>query len=81
MSTLSSKYPGIVAYCNYMGSFTYWVQDQLDKAQAANAPEDTYQIYDGKISRLSELNPEGTTYKYFEIHNPELFERFVKQIA
>lgn len=39
-SELYKKYPYLVMWCNMMGSMEYYLQAEIDKAEAANAPFD-----------------------------------------
>ena len=38
IKALRAKFPYIPAYCACMGSYQYWVEDQLRQAEALNAP-------------------------------------------
>lgn len=41
---LAARYPWIVKYHNLLGSFAYYINDQLEVAEAANAPQNTTSV-------------------------------------
>jgi hypothetical protein len=56
----NTPYPFVVAWCRMMGSFSYYVRDQVELAQRTKAPKDaTYQRGDGSWCTYDEL-PERT---------------------
>jgi hypothetical protein len=57
---LRKKYPYLVAWCRMMGSYDYYIQDQLQKAEETNAPHDCIYERDGVWKRYSEIkNPDA----------------------
>lgn len=69
---LTTRWPYIVAHCRMMGSFPYYVTDQLRLAEQTNAPADAYssdELPDGSVrwrraSELPERTPtSGLTYR------------------
>lgn len=59
----NNDYPYIRAWCKMMGSFDYWLQDQLEQARADNAPQNaTYRRDDGTWSTTDNItNPDTRT--------------------
>jgi len=43
-ATLKTKYPMIVRYCKIMGSYDYWLEMILDRANDLDAPLTTYDV-------------------------------------
>ncbi len=68
---VKTKYKHLVAWCKMMGSYNYYIEDQIAKAKATNAPEDA--IYekmaeDGsgptdEWARFSEVTNQDTKMK------------------
>lgn len=53
------NHPYVVAWCRYMGSKNYWIEDQLEKAGRESAPETAiYRKQEGGWVTLEELQNE-----------------------
>lgn len=53
---LSLRFPYIIAYCSFMGSFQYWIDEQLSYVDKYNCPGNTYNIsFDGKYDTLTDI--------------------------
>lgn len=70
------SYPSIRAWGAYMGSFDYYIQNEIANAKRVKAPEDAIYERDGKWIRLSDVTSD-TTRAYFEMAHPELFKKYM----
>lgn len=60
---LRRKYKWIVLWGGLMGSYTYYIDEQLYKAEATNAPETaTYQKQDGSWNTIDDIKNEDTRF-------------------
>lgn len=73
------KYKSIAAWGRMMGSFPYYVRDQIELAQKDNAPAGaTYKNDDGTWNTLANVTNIHTRI-YFEQQHPELFNEFMQK--
>jgi hypothetical protein len=62
-NTLYEKFPYLVTWCRMMGSFDYYTQQQLEKANRLKAPYDTIYFDGDNPVRFEDVtSPESLSY-------------------
>ena len=82
MNKTPEKYKSIWAWGRMMGSFPYYMRDQVEIAKRDNAPAGAiYKDQDGTWHTLADVTSVSTRW-YFEQQHPELFEKYMqKEVA